>query len=193
MGNIEIWFPVAIYKADNLFNAEQNNLWKNHLLEIKQNNKSGGEDWYGDTYTTHNVLELKNDKVLEPLIQEIRKHVNHFAQAHRSDAEYNPGHCWANIGKAGNYQEFHTHDGSVFSAVYYITAPEGSGRIIFVDPKQPDMLPLKNIKDRNELSYIKCSYAPQEGQLLIFRSYLSHMVEPGTNTKERISISINFD
>lgn len=193
MGNIEIWFPVAIYRADNLFSPEQNKIWKEYVLDMKTKVKSGGQDWYGGTYTTHNTIDLGNDEILKPLIQEINKHVDYFAAAHNSKSTYKPGHSWINVSLAGNYQEFHTHDGSVFSAVYYISSPEGSGRIIFVDPKQPDMLPLRNISDRNELSYMKASYPAKEGSLIIFRSYLSHMVEPGTNTEERISLSINFD
>jgi uncharacterized protein (TIGR02466 family) len=97
-----------------------------------------------------------------------------------------------NISKAGDYQEFHTHNANVFSAVYYVSAPEGSGRILFEDPKEPDMFPLKSIQKKNQLSYTRINYTPTPGLLLIFRSYLRHCVEPGTNTEPRISIALNF-
>ena len=80
----------------------------------------------------------------------------------------------------------------MFSAVYYVKVPEGSGNIIFEDPRMPDMLPVKNIPERNSLSFNKIGYTPAEGTLLIFRSSLRHCVQEGTNVDPRISISMNF-
>lgn len=192
MPNLEMWFPVTIYLEDNLFSKEQNEIWKNRLLEIKQIKKSGGEDWQGNTYTTHNTYDLREDKLFNPLLDSINFHVNEFAKQHSSFAEYKCENFWGNIAIRDNYQEFHTHERSIFSAVYYIEVPEGSGSLVFSDPKEPDMLPLKNFKGRNNLSFVKIGYSPIQGRLLIFRSYLSHMVEPGTNSTERISVSLNF-
>jgi uncharacterized protein (TIGR02466 family) len=76
--------------------------------------------------------------------------------------------------------------------VYYISAPEGSGKIVFEDPREPDMLPIKNIPSRNDLSYVKVGYEACEGTLLIFRSYLRHMVSLNLNTTPRISVAFNF-
>jgi uncharacterized protein (TIGR02466 family) len=86
----------------------------------------------------------------------------------------------------------HTHNESTISAVYYISAPPGSGKIVFEDPREPDMLPIRDIPDRNDLSYIKVGYEPQVGQLLIFRSYLRHMVTLNTSILPRISVAFNF-
>jgi len=192
VGKIELWFPVAIYVADDLFSQQQNEIWKDCLLNLKKNKPSGGADWYGNTYTTHDSYDLREEEKFKSLLDKITDCVQEFANAHNSTGQYNCEHFWANIALEKNYQEFHTHDGSIFSAVYYIEVPEGSGSIVFNDPKQPDMLPIKNINERNHLSFIRTKYLPKAGRLLIFRSYLSHMVEPGTNSSERISVSLNF-
>jgi uncharacterized protein (TIGR02466 family) len=192
MAKIETWFPVSVLLEDELFPAETNNHWRDQLLTVKQTVLTGGDGWVGNTYTTHETYNLLNDISFDLLVNTITEYVHEFARAHDSYGTYACTDAWANVATNGNFQEFHSHDGCIFSAVYYVTAPEGSGRIVFEDPKQPDMLPLREIKSRNVLSYIRMGYAPLPGRLIIFRSYLRHLVEPGTNTEERISISLNF-
>ena len=54
------------------------------------------------------------------------------------------------------------------------------------------MLPIKEIKTTTELSFRTCSYQPEEGTLLIFRSYMRHMVEICKNDTPRITVALNF-
>lgn len=192
MANIELWFPTPIYIEQNLFPESFNKQLEKEILEWPATIPSGGTDWEGGTYTTHITHDLSESKMFEPVLDCIHEHVNEFAKAHNSFYNYQMQHSWANIAQPGNFQEYHTHDGSIFSAVYYVTVPEGSGNIIFEDPRMPDMLPLKEIKERNQLSFIKTGYSPAVGTLVIFRSYLRHCVQVGTNTSPRISLALNF-
>jgi uncharacterized protein (TIGR02466 family) len=194
MANVELWFPVAIYSENNLFSKEQNAIWTKYLLDKKETVSCGGEDWYGNTYTTHgSKYNVKKDPEFAQLITTITEHVNEFAKLHNCNESYECSYAWANIADANSFQEFHTHNGSIFSLVYYVAAPEGSGQIVFEDPKEPDMKPLKTVKQRNQLSFTKISQPATEGGLIIFRSYMRHLVQPGTNTTPRISISMNFN
>jgi uncharacterized protein (TIGR02466 family) len=192
MAHIETWFPTAIYIQKNLFPKYINDNWCEHILKIKETTPTGGEDWEGKTYTTHTKYDLKQDPIFNELIMQVTDHVKEFASAHNSSSNYTCQHAWANVAEEGNFQEYHTHDGSVFSAVYYPRVPNGSGNILFEDPKLPDMLPISNISERNDLSYFKIGYEPEEGMLLIFRSYLRHAVRAGTNKEPRISFALNF-
>ena len=192
MAQIETWFPTAIYVQKNLFPKSMNNAWSDHILKVKETVPSGGSDWEGKTYTTHTTYNLKQDAIFNELILQVTDHVKEFALAHNSSANYKCQNAWANVGSEGNFQEYHTHDGSVFSAVYYPRVPSGSGSILFEDPRLPDMLPIANISDRNHLSYHKIGYEVEEGMLLIFRSYLRHAVRAGTNKDFRISFALNF-
>ena len=189
---VETWFPVSIFVGLDVVDRQYNNVLHQRALEIKDSVVSGGQDWYGGTYTTHNRYDLREDPVFSFLIDLVTEQVNRFAGAHNSNSTYTCGTCWLNIAEAGNYQEFHTHENSIFSAVYYVSAPSDSGNIIFCDPKEPDMFPLRNIVTQNQLSLKRVSYPAVDLSLLIFRSYLSHMVEPGQNQQPRISISMNF-
>lgn len=192
MPNIELWFPVAIYQEHELFSKEQNDIWAERILSLQKRIPNGGKDWYGNTYNTHGTYDLRKDDIFKPLVDTLTDRVNQFARFHNCTGSYECKYGWANVSDHNSFQEFHTHNGSIFSLAYYVTAPEGSGRIIFEDPKEPDMRPLKDIKDRNEYSFIKVAYPPKQGTLIIFRSYLRHLVEPGTNSTPRISVSMNF-
>lgn len=192
MAKIETWFPTAIYVQKNLFPKQMNDVWNEHILKIRDTVPSGGEDWEGKTYTTHTKYDIKKDSIFDELVSQVTDHVREFTLAHNSSAEYKCQHAWVNVAEEGNFQEYHSHDGSVFSAVYYSKVPEGSGSIIFEDPKLPDMLPIGKISDRNHLSYHKVGYDVEEGLLLIFRSYLRHAVRAGTNKEPRISFALNF-
>lgn len=192
MPNVEMWFPVAIYQEENLLSQEDNLELKEYALSLKNNVKPGGEDWYGDTFTTHGTYDLRSDIKFKPLLNLISMHVNNFSKMHNCKGHYEISYAWLNFNVADTYQELHTHNSSIFSCSYYLSAPEGSGSIVFEDPKEPDMFPLKKIDDKNILSFTRIKYPAVERSLLIFRSYLRHMVVPGTNKEPRISIAVNF-
>lgn len=192
MAYIESWFPTVVYIEKELFPKNLNDQWSERIFEVQKTTPSGGYDWQGKTYTTHIEYDLRNDEMFEALIDSITEHVREFAEAHGSQAYYKCQGAWANIATADNFQEYHTHDGSVFSAVYYPRVPEGSGHIVFEDPRMPDMLPIGNITERNGLSFQKVGYEAEEGMLIIFRSSLRHAVYAGTNKEPRISFAFNF-
>jgi uncharacterized protein (TIGR02466 family) len=193
MANVEMWFPVSIYKQEGIITTEQNDRLREHCLQIQANTPTGGAEWLGGTYNTHQTHDLSNDPEFQPVLEAASYHVHEFAKMHNCNGTYKNNYAWLNIATDNAWQEFHTHNGNIFSLVYYVDAPEGSGKIIFEDPKEPDMYPLKTVNNKNQLSYSRISYTPGTGLLLIFRSYLRHAVEPGTNTDPRISIAMNFN
>lgn len=193
MAKVDLWFPTSIYIEEDLISEEENNKLIDHCLSIRKTTPSGGEDWLGQTYTTHGTHDLAKDKIFQPILDLTLYHVHQFANAHNCTGIYQNNYSWMNIAEESAWQEFHTHNGNIFSAVYYASAPEGSGRILFEDPKEPDMFPLKTKVNKNELSFTRIGYNPKPKTLMIFRSYLRHCVEPGTNKEARISIAMNFN
>lgn len=67
---------------------------------------------------------------------------------------------------------------NVYSWVYYVSVPEGSGSLIFLHD-QYDMGPIHEIK-------------PVEGTLIMFPSYMLHKVTKNMSKQKRISISGDF-
>tara|TARA_B110000503_G_scaffold84323_1_gene128408 strand:+ start:564 stop:1145 length:582 start_codon:yes stop_codon:yes gene_type:complete len=192
MPAINLYFPTPIYIEYDLFNEEQNINWTTRLLELQKTVSSGGESWEGNTYTTHGKFDLLDDILFRPLIEKIQSHVNEFTKAHNSDFLHTCNSAWGNINTINTFQEYHSHPGSVFSCVYYPKVPVGSGSIVFENPLAPDMMPVKNVTVFNDLTQERIDYRPKEGMLLIFRSYLRHCVQSGTNADPRVSISLNF-
>ena len=98
------------------------------------------------------------------------------------------GNSWFIINQKNTWNSPHTHMPSQWSGVLYISvnkqnAGEDGGRIIFIDP-----IPLGPAY-RN---LINAQVEPAEGLMLIFPSYLTHMVAPHSADEERISLSFNF-
>ena len=76
------------------------------------------------------------------------------------------------------------------SGVFYVSCPEGCGKIRFFDPRPnvntaPDM---RYYNDANTHHW----FAPVENTLIMFPAWLEHDVEPNQSQEERISISFNI-
>lgn len=192
MATIENWFPTPIYIQDDLISVDEVNFLINYCYLIKEKIKSGGVKWNCDLYNTFDTYDLKKDEKFSNLINKVTAEVNEFKKIYTSNYNYLCNEAWINIYNKNQYQEFHYHPGMTFSAVYYLSAPEGSGNIVFNNPLHPDMLPVKNMDSDTIYNYVNCSYPAKENRLIIFRSFLQHMVAKGNNDKDRISIAFNF-
>ena len=99
---------------------------------------------------------------------------------------------WININPPKTYIDAHEHAGSVFSGVYYVSVPEGSGDISFMrgDVAQY-FLPRGGLSSSSFLAN-KASVPSKPHLLLLFPSWLSHKVSMNNSSEDRISVSFNF-
>lgn len=187
------WFPTAIFVEENLISFEDNQNLSKYVLDLETKIQKGGQNWITDISNSHGTYDLILDNEFKNLTDSVTDKINIFAKEFGSNYEYDkPSSMWYNIYRNGDYQEYHTHTDSVFSAVYFVTNPENSGRIVFENPIEPDMKPIKNITVNNDLNFKNCHYNPKPGTLLIFRSYMRHMVERCLNIEPRITIAFNY-
>jgi len=189
---IDLWFPTPIYISEDLLSDEENSFILNDFLSISKEIDSGGLNWLSKPYNTLGTFDLKNSKSFSLLLDKVTSHVNNFASQYNTSDTFKCKESWGNIYKQGEYQEYHIHTHSTFSAVYYATAPENSGDIVFENPFGVDMMEIQNIHTQNNLTYQNCSYKVKEKRLIIFRSHLRHMVKPGNNQSPRISFAFNY-
>jgi len=100
---------------------------------------------------------------------------------------------WVNYNETKQSINFqHLHDG-VFSGVFYIKVPEGSGKLIIINPQMNfwwEGCRISNLK--NKFTVQDFIIDPKEGQLIIWPSYLEHFVEPNICDQSRVSISFNI-
>lgn len=96
---------------------------------------------------------------------------------------------WFNYSKPGQFHHKHAHPNSYLSGVFYVQADKESDKIFFYkDGYQQIKLLVDNFNVFNSDSW----WLPVEtGDLVIFPSSLTHMVEPVTSDQTRISLAFN--
>lgn len=96
-------------------------------------------------------------------------------------------HYWVNVNAKDGYNVSHNHAGSVISGVIYLQASQ-TGIIEFQ--------PLNYIYKINHPCWFyngSMQYHPEDGDIIVFPSYLLHSVEPNPVDKERINIAFNIN
>ena len=103
--------------------------------------------------------------------------------------------AWANVNRKGDYNALHTHPAYVWSGVYYVeagTPVEGqhasAGALEFLDPRPGvEMMVIPGTifgKSRTE--------RPVTGDIVMFPSWVRHLVHPYADEGDRISIAFNI-
>lgn len=102
--------------------------------------------------------------------------------------------AWANVLRSGGYHRMHTHPGCVWSGVYYIATGKPdpdhptSGRLELHDPRTAvEMMALPGTPFGQPVLI-----NPEPGMMVIFPSWLRHMVHPFVGEGERITIAWNM-
>jgi len=102
--------------------------------------------------------------------------------------------AWANILRNGGYHRLHSHPGSAWSGVYYIDTGKPdkdnpkSGILELYDPRTAvEMIPLPTGPFGLPLPV-----EPKPGMMVVFPSWLRHMVHPFFGEGERVTIAWNL-
>ena len=101
--------------------------------------------------------------------------------------------AWLNVnGSRQCMNSEHVH-GDVFSGVFYLQSPEGSGKLSLVNPGINRMWKgCQLVSQKNQFTGESIRIEPIEGNIILFPSYLPHSVETNDHDEERISISFNI-
>ncbi|BBK35693.1 hypothetical protein STAQ_07710 [Allostella sp. ATCC 35155] len=101
--------------------------------------------------------------------------------------------AWANVSRAGHYNETHTHPGNHWAVVYYVTVPPAdparpmAGRLELRDPR-----PAAAFAAAPGFTFGAALSLPAEaGLMVLFPAWLEHAVHPFFAPGERISIACN--
>ena len=141
-----------------------------HSSDIKKYFNAPPLDWVADQIVTSAQQGIAQSRQIEP------------------NFDIQIGGAWFIINQRHAWNTPHTHMPSQWSGVWYLSvskenAGDHGGRIIFIDP-----IPLGPTY-RNP---INAQVDPVEGLMLIFPSYLTHMVAPHDCDEARVSLSFNF-
>ncbi|MBA2467502.1 MAG: 2OG-Fe(II) oxygenase family protein [Sphingomonas sp.] len=140
------------------------------------------------------------------LLERIMAAVDHFTVDIRSNGgpryKWFP-EMWANVSAAGASNQYHTHPGCFWSAVYYVDdgydgSPDETlgGELVLLDPRMPGIAmnapDLRFRRPGQEPEQRERFMRPESGRIVIFPAWLSHAVQPFRGPGTRISIAVNL-
>jgi uncharacterized protein (TIGR02466 family) len=102
---------------------------------------------------------------------------------------------WANVGRRGSYNTVHNHPNCLWSGVYYVSPgildEDGgprNGKLELLDPRVG--APIMHIQ--GTILESRCVVDPLPGLMVMFPSWLNHLVHPFQGEGERISVAFNI-
>jgi uncharacterized protein (TIGR02466 family) len=199
--HIEALFPTLIYRAGIEGAVRLNHDLGAAALALADSD-AAGRRWcekHGYAgYTSYGSLPDLPDR--SPLFARLRRvierHAARFAKELHWDLRGGKPFCdtmWVNVLSEGGSHSSHLHTNAVLSGTYYVTSPEGSGPIVFEDPRHGLMMaapPRKATAPRPMRTYV--SEVPAPGTLILWESWLRHEVPMNRAQGERISVSFNL-
>jgi len=97
--------------------------------------------------------------------------------------------AWANIHDCGAYNTAHIHQHVLLSGSFYLAVPEGSGALMFRDPRPGAVLSPFRGPGANACQAV--TIRPKAGALVVFPNWLEHAVETHEGTTPRVCIAMN--
>jgi uncharacterized protein (TIGR02466 family) len=191
---IQTIFQTPVFFCKNVLSKKENKFLKKISLKFKNKFKNNHK-FLSTVYSTHDSYNLINDKNFFNIINIIKEKTKEFSKLLNSEKDYNINNAWINIYKKNNFQEYHNHPDSSFSAVYTIESSPviDDCQFIIENPSFPyEMVSLQNIKEWNLYNFQYYKFNLRAGDLIIFRSFLKHCVTQKKDNHLRITAAFNL-
>ena len=180
--NVQPLFPIAVgfAKLDRELTKTETKI----LLELEQRPNEGNT-----SSQNSNVLNLPALKNLKAFMDTALQ--DYYQQVYQPRGDVKPyiTLSWTNNTKPGQFHHKHAHPNSFVSAVFYIKTNPATDKIHFYKDGyyQLDIPPA----DWNTYNSNSWWFQAIPGQLILFPSSLSHMVESVQGEDTRVSLSFN--
>jgi uncharacterized protein (TIGR02466 family) len=100
--------------------------------------------------------------------------------------------AWANVNRRGHYNNVHTHPSATWSGVYYVDSGEAKPTAANTSIHLTDPNPARNAIFFPNLPTGNFRFKPLPGLMILFPSYVPHVVPPHEGERPRISIAFNL-
>lgn len=191
---LETWFPTVIYYEDLDVAAD---VRAGALAAIRErvDPEIVRTDHGMTAGNSRNDLHL--DARVGPLLELFREPFRRFLfDAMLLDparVEFYMGRCWPVVVAENGYPGgVHVHSGAVFSGVFYLLTPPGSGGLQFLKPVVSPHDGLAR-SAHSELTYQVARYEAREHRLILFSADLRHQRLPNAGPSEGERLAIAFD
>ena len=185
--SVPLWqseYPDFDEHKEIFFSAVKEYKEKNPTKEKPLSNIAG----YQSPNTLHHVQELR------PLFEYIcQMGFKACADMDFIDCDVALTSAWLNINDNRQCMNVEHVHGDVFSGVFYLSAPQESGKLCVVNPGLNRLWQgLELVNQKNQFTGETIKLEPEDGNIILFPSYLPHYVETNNHDEERISISFNL-
>lgn len=199
----EAYFPTFIFFRDVPDAEDLNDSLKKKIYAWKRQDKQGiVRSNMASLGSWHSAVDMNKRDEFQSFVELIDITMQQVYDNQGYDTDYAPvcDNMWANINPRYGYNRTHVHPNALWSGVYYVQAPEDSGRIYLTDPRVRATMNTPHMdKTASEMrdNWSEVYFEPMEGRLLIFPSWLSHEVQSNLSrlkgrAGDRISISFNY-
>jgi len=189
---VDYWFPTPIW--NHTFESIQDSTYEDAISYcIDCKNKSDGRirsnvgGWQSNDLLLSDIIATP----LEPFFTEINMLLPDIVSNIASTSSLKVTNFWININKKGDSNMPHHHPNSHLSGAFYLT--DNNSSIKFLRESTTALWWLSCLISKNNTvpSFNVAEYFPKRGTLLIFPSWMAHLVEPNDSDQDRISISFN--
>lgn len=172
--------PVAFFSMDRDFSKDE----LDFLLGQEKRSNTGNT-----TSTDHYILKASEMVGLNQFVQKCIDEYFTNIHAPKHEVRMRITQSWCNYTNPGQFHHKHAHPNSFISGVLYIKADKDSDKIhFFRDGYQQIKVPASSFNVYNSESWW---LSVATGQLVLFPSHLTHMVETVKGDDTRISLAFN--
>jgi uncharacterized protein (TIGR02466 family) len=198
-------FPTRVYTARLAPRASSSTSLNARLLrECRQLalDDGAGRTWsrtnYPGGYTSYSSASRMHQMspTFAALEKRIDAHVRKFTAALDMDLvgrKLSMTDCWVNVMTRHVVHGLHLHPLASISGTYYVRTPQGCSGLKFEDPRLDRYMaaPPRRTRARRQ-NQVWVTIPAEQGNLVLFESWLRHEVAPNPTEAERISVSFNY-
>jgi uncharacterized protein (TIGR02466 family) len=182
--NINVIFPTPVYfsKLNRKLNKKELSFIDKTKLDVYKNEGN----------TTSNNNYILNSKIFKSLKEELDLRVrDYFDKIICATDDIQPyiTQSWLNYTETNQYHHKHEHPNSLVSGVFYINCDDKFDKIKFFKYQYKTIKP--EIKEWNIWNSESWWFSVKTGDIILFPSSLTHMVENKQGTNTRISLAFN--
>lgn len=186
-------FVSLVSTCDNFITSEENDMIYEQIMSSNTSG-NGGSVWLSGDNSPDNSFGTDfcvSNEVMSSLSTKVANFVSSYQrEVYQSNHRLQLDSVWYNTYVGSQYQERHNHLPNRLSAIYVVKVPDGSSPVVFSNP-----LLLENYPGVIKGTPHTCSsskYHACERDLIVFPSYLPHMVPIGKNKDPRVTVAFNF-
>ena len=190
---LEIWFPTVVFYEDVAVDAAFRRGALDAVRERMAVGATGDVAFTADTAPNDLHLDPRVAALLELFRPALARLLFEHLRCDPARVEFHVGRCWPVLQRGNELSgAVHSHRGAVFSGVFFLQAPPGSGALTLYKPCDTlaDGLPKAEL---TALTFPSVTYEAVENRLIVFASELRHNRQPNTGVESDARIAIAFD